>query len=138
MESLAVGVLRITPLTLVCGSLACNRVAIERALDVGDGIRIGTSILGLELGVTFKEDVEAKAVLLCAELHVFLPKSGTSSKTTTRRSYSSESCHAHLYTHADTSALARCGRSSCTLPQTKVPCVQDVQDPYAAKDRVPE
>ena len=122
MESLAVGVLRTTPLTLVCSSLACNRVAIDRALDVGDGIRVGTSILGLELGVTFKEDVEAKAVLLCAELHIPLPKSGTSSKTTTRRSYSLESCML-IYIHTQIRQLWRIAEDHhglCLKPRSHV------------------
>ena len=64
VEGLAVGVLRTAPLAFVGGSLACDGVTVKGALDIGDGLRIGATILRLELGVAFVEDVEAKAVLL--------------------------------------------------------------------------
>ena len=64
VEGLAVGILRTAPLAFIGGSLACDGVAVKRALDVGDGLGVGATILRLELGVAFVKDVEAKAVLL--------------------------------------------------------------------------
>lgn len=64
VEGLTVGVLRTAPLAFVGGSLACYRVTVKRALDISDGIGVGATVLRLELGIAFVEDVEAKAVLL--------------------------------------------------------------------------
>lgn len=51
-------------MAFVGGSLACHGVTVKRALDIGDGLGVRATILRLELGVAFVEDVEAKAVLL--------------------------------------------------------------------------
>jgi hypothetical protein len=64
VEGLAGGVLRTAPLAFVGGSLACDGVTVKRTLDIGDRLGVGATILRLELGVAFVEDVEAKAVLL--------------------------------------------------------------------------
>lgn len=64
VEGFAVGVLRTAPLAFVGGSLACDGVTVKGALDIGDGLRVGATILWLKLRVAFIEDVEAKAVLL--------------------------------------------------------------------------
>ena len=64
VEGLTVGILGTAPLAVVGSSARSNIVTVDRALDVGDGFRVGAAVLGLILGVTLEEDVETLAVRL--------------------------------------------------------------------------
>lgn len=62
VESLAVSILRTTPLTLIGSSLACNRITVERALNISNRFGVGATIFWLKFRIAFVEDVEAQAV----------------------------------------------------------------------------